>query len=143
MENGKSSGIDGLPIESYKSFYELFKNDLLQLYNSILFKNDNLTLSMTKAIINLIPKNDQKEFLPNWRPFFLLTADYQILTKILSDRLKPTLQNTISEEQTYGIPNRSIFSNLFTTQEIIAHSTTKKLKSHIVSIDQEIFPQSR
>ena len=135
MENGKSPGIDGLPIESYKSFYELFKNDLLQLYNSILFKNDNLTLSMT--IINLIPKNDQKEFLPNWRPFSLLTADYQILTKILSDRLKPTLQNTISEEQTYGIPNRSIFSNLFTTQEIIAHSTTKKLKSHIVSIDQE------
>ena len=60
MENGKSPGIDGLPIESYKSFYELFKNDLLQLYNSILFKNDNLTLSMTKAIINLIPKNDQK-----------------------------------------------------------------------------------
>ena len=137
MENGKSPGIDGLPIESYKSFYELFKNDLLQLYNSILFKNDNLTLSMTKAIINLIPKNDQKEFLRNWRPISLLTADYKILTKILSDRLKPTLQNTISEEQTYGIPNRSIFSNLFTTQEIIAHSTTKKLKSHIVSIDQE------
>lgn len=39
MENGKSPGIDGLPIEFYKSQYELIKNDLLQLYSSIFFLN--------------------------------------------------------------------------------------------------------
>ena len=43
LENGKSPGIDGIPIEFYKSYYEYIKNDLLQLYNSILFGNDNLT----------------------------------------------------------------------------------------------------
>ena len=96
MENGKSPGIDGL-----------------QIYNSILLAGENLTLSMTKAIINLIPKNDEKELLKNWRPISLLTADYKILTKILSNRLKPTLQKTISEEQACGIPTRTIFSNLF------------------------------
>ena len=31
MENGKSPGIDCLPIEFYKTFHELFKTDLLQL----------------------------------------------------------------------------------------------------------------
>lgn len=113
MENGKSPGIDGLQIEFYKTFHDLFKTDLLQLYNSILLAGENLTLSMTMAIINLIPKNDEKELLKNWRPISLLTADYKILTKILSNRLKPTLQKTISEEQACGIPTRTIFCNLF------------------------------
>ena len=31
MENGKSPGIDGLPIEFYKEFYEQLKYDLQDL----------------------------------------------------------------------------------------------------------------
>ena len=137
LENGKSPGIDGIPIEFYKSYYEYIKNDLLQLYNSILFGNDNLTTSMNQAIITLLPKNDKKENLKNWRPISLLCSDYKILTKILSNRLKPTLQHAISIEQTCGIPNRSIFSNLFTIREIINHSNTKNINSFIISVDQE------
>lgn len=56
MENGKSPGIDGLAIEFYKSLFDLIKSYLLQLYNSILFQDENLIPSMTQAIINLIPK---------------------------------------------------------------------------------------
>lgn len=37
MENDKSPGIDGIPIEFYKNFYEIIEKDLLQLYNNILF----------------------------------------------------------------------------------------------------------
>ena len=72
MENGKSPRIDGLLIEFYKPQYEIIKNDLLQHYNFILFQNENLTPSMNQAIITLIPKNDKKELLKNWRPIFLL-----------------------------------------------------------------------
>ena len=71
LENGKSPGIDGIPIEFYKSYYEYIKNDLLKLYNSILFGNDDLTTSMNQAIITLLPKNDKKENLNNWRPISL------------------------------------------------------------------------
>ena len=70
MENGKSPRIDGLLIEFYKPQYEIIKNDLLQHYNFILFQNENLTPSMNQAIITLIPKNDKKELLKNWRPIF-------------------------------------------------------------------------
>ena len=95
LENGKSPGIDGIPIEFYKSYYEYIKNDLLQLYNSI------LTTSMNQAIITLLPKNDKKENLKNWRPISLLCCDYKILTTILSNRLKPTLQHDISIDLFY------------------------------------------
>ena len=33
MENRKSPGIDGIPIEFYKTFCEFLKNNLIQLYN--------------------------------------------------------------------------------------------------------------
>ena len=72
MENGKSPRIDSLPIEFYKPQCEIIKNDLLQHYNFIIFRNENLTPSMNQAIITLIPKNDKKELLKNWRPIFLL-----------------------------------------------------------------------
>ena len=51
-----------------------------------------------------------KKNFKNWRPISLLCSDYKILTKILSNRLKPVLEHSISIEQTCGIPNRSIFS---------------------------------
>ena len=137
MENGKSPGINALPIEFYKSFYELIKTDLLHLYNSILFKDNDLTPSITKAIINLIPKNNAKEHLKNWRPISLLCSDYKILTKIISNRLKATLSRTIFKEQTCGIPGRTIFSKLFLVREILTRSSTKKIKSYIMSVDQE------
>ena len=92
---------------------------------------------MNQVIITLLPKSDKKENLRNWRPISLLYSDYKILTKILSKRLKPTLEHTISIEKTCGIPNRSIFSNLFIIREIINHSNTKNINSFIVSIDQE------
>ena len=91
MENSKSPGIDSLPIEFYKPQYEITKTDLLKLYNSILFITENLSYLMNQAIITLLPKNDEKRLLKNWRPISLLCVDYKILTKIISNRLKPKL----------------------------------------------------
>ena len=69
-----------------------------------------------------------------WDPsrYFALIIKYR-----LPNRLKTTLQYTISEEQACGIPNRTIFSDLFTIRELIAHITKKSIKSYIVSVDQE------
>ena len=90
-----------------------------------------------KTFITLLPKNNEIELLKNWRPISLLCVDYKILTKIISNRLKPTLDITISKEQTCGIRNQSIFSSLFTIQELIHHSTKKDIKAYIISINQE------
>ena len=119
--------MDGTLIELYKSYHEYIQSDLLQLYNSMLLGNDNFTTSINQAIITLLPKNDKKENLSIWRPVSLLCSDYEIWTKILSNRRKPTSEHTISMEKTCGTPNRSIFSNLFTIREIINHSNTKNI----------------
>ena len=88
MENQKSPGVDGIPIEFYKEYYTLLEEDLHQLHRNILFKTILSTKTMKQAIITLIPKKDKDlEDPKNWRPISLLCIDYKILTKILANRL--------------------------------------------------------
>ena len=91
---------------------------------------------MAQAIITLIPKSNIKK-IKKLETNLIFCVDYKILTKIFSNRLKTTLDHTISKEETCGIPNWSIFSNLFTIHELTHHSTIKKIKSCFVSADQE------
>ena len=132
MQTRKSPGIDDLPIEFYKSQYELIKTDLLQHYNSIVFLNENPIPSMNQAIIILIPKNDKKELFKNWRPISLLYVDYKLLTSIISNRLKITLEYTISKEQTFVVylTDPSFLISLH-------HSIIKNIKTYIVSVDHK------
>ena len=58
MENDKSPGIDGIPIEFYKTFYETLENDLIQLYNNILSTKKSITNTMQQVIIMLIRKKE-------------------------------------------------------------------------------------
>ena len=58
-------------------------------------KRQYYNFNMNQAIITFILKNDKKENLKNLRPISLLCSAYEILTKILSNRLKPTLEHTI------------------------------------------------
>lgn len=39
MENGKSPGMDGIPIEFYKEFFEIIKCDLQANFNNTLFES--------------------------------------------------------------------------------------------------------
>ena len=60
-----------------------------------------------------------------------------IITKALTNRLLPTLDEIISIEQSAAVPNRTIYNNLFTIRDIIEYSNKKKLPTYILSFDQE------
>ena len=130
-------GIDGLPIEFYKCFFETMENDLVTLYNDILFGKKQLSPTMKNAIITLLPKKGDLNEIKNWRPISLLCTDYKILTKITANRLRPTMKEVISEEQTCTFPGRNIFSNLFLVRELIYYTKEKNIEGYILSIDQE------
>jgi hypothetical protein len=64
--------------------------------------------------------------LSNWRPITLLCTDYKILSKIFTIRLKRTLPDIISEEQTGGVAERKITQNLVSYRNIIEHYSSQK-----------------
>ena len=144
-ENDKSPGTDGIPVEFYKEFYQILKNDLQDIFNNVLFNLKITPKTWNQAIITLIPKQTEKlDELKYWRPISLLCSDYKILTKILSNRLKQIMPEIISLEQNCSVPQRTIFNNLFLTRDLIKYTTEKNNKFYLLQIDQEkSFRQNR
>ena len=130
-ENEKLPGIDGIPIEFYKTFYDLLETELLKLHNNILFREKEITNTMHQAIITLIPKKGDTNKLKYWQPISLLCNDYKILTKILANRIKNILPEIMSEEQTCSIPTRSIFNSIFLITDKIKTNKEKNTAFYI------------
>ena len=86
----------------------------------------------------MIPKKDPNDTdITKSRPISLLCIDYKIITKTLTNRLLPTLQEIISIEKSVVVPNRTIYNNLFTIRDIIEYSNKKKIPTYILNFDQE------
>ena len=102
-------GLNGLTPSFYNSF-PLLTPILCQTFNNS-YLQKHFTSSQSRALIKLIPKKPNPSFVKDWRPISLLNTDYKILSSIISSRLKPILNSTISLEQQCGLPNRQIFNN--------------------------------
>ena len=86
----------------------------------------------------MIPKKDPNDTdIAKWRPILLLCVDYKIITKTLTNRLLPTLEEIISIEQSAAVPNRNIYNNLFTIRDLTEYSNKKKIPTYILNFDQE------
>ena len=58
------------------------------------------SISQRQGLITCIPKDGKsKYYLKNWRPITLLFVDYKIASASLVNRIKPILQNIISQTQ--------------------------------------------
>lgn len=136
LRNGKSPGIDGLPAEFYKTFWNLLGPDVLEVFKSSC-EDGLLPLSCRRAILTLLPKKGDNGLLKNWRPVSLLCLDYKIFTRTLSIRLKTVLSNIIHLDQTYTVPGRHIFDNIHVCRDIVYSANRNYVPLAIVSLDQE------
>ncbi len=136
MENGKSPGIDGLPIEFYKTFWPVLREDLLVVFDESL-TNGFLPLSCRRAVITLLPKKGDLQNIKNWRPVSLLCSEYKILSKTLATRLSKIIGKVIHYDQTYCVPNRSIFDNITLIRDVLEVSKLFGINIGLISLDQE------
>lgn len=136
LSTGRAPGIDGLPAEFYKHFWEALGADLHKVFNWS-FNNGKLPMSCTRAALSLLPKKGDLGVLKNWRPVALLCTDYKILSKCLSNRLKDYIGGIIHTSQTYCIPGRTIMDNVFTVRDMIELCKTNSYDLGFLSLDQE------
>uniref|UniRef100_A0A4W5KWL2 Reverse transcriptase domain-containing protein n=1 Tax=Hucho hucho TaxID=62062 RepID=A0A4W5KWL2_9TELE len=135
LSSGKVPGLDGLNAEFYKKFWSVIGKDLFSVLECR--ERGTLPVSLRRAVITLLPKKGDLGDIKNWRPVSLLGVDYKIFSKALINRLKLCISSVIHADQSYCIPNRSIFDNLFLVRDLISFAKVYKLDVGLVSLDQE------
>jgi hypothetical protein len=133
MRKGKSTGIDGIPAEFYQKF-EFVTEWLFELFKEMIERGE-MTDTMKMSIVKILFKKHDKKRIENYRPISLLTADYKILAKILTERLKKVMTRLIGSEQQGFIPGGDIAGNLLLMKEIIAHCDEEEIEGAMIMMD--------
>lgn len=92
-----------------------------------------------KTHVCLIPKIKGANTLKDYRPISLCNITYKIITKIISNRLKPIMNTLIGPCQSSFLKNRQATDNAIIVQETMTHFQKMKGKnvSMILKIDLE------
>lgn len=91
---------------------------LLKLFN-IFFAHNQLPKGLNHTFIALIPKIEGAFKVEQVRPIFLCNVILKLITKIMANRLRSTLDRVVSPSQAAFIPNRSINDNTILNHEIM------------------------
>ncbi|CAM2112657.1 unnamed protein product [Caretta caretta] len=110
MPTNKSPGMDELTVEFYRIFWDILGPDLVTIWAE----------SLQSGVLPL-----------------LCSTDYKIVMKAISLRLGSVLADVIHPDQTYAIPDRSIFDNLFLVWDLLELRRRDGLSFTLLSLDQE------
>nr|P14381.1 RecName: Full=Transposon TX1 uncharacterized 149 kDa protein; AltName: Full=ORF 2 [Xenopus laevis]AAA49976.1 ORF2 [Xenopus laevis] len=136
MPHNKSPGLDGLTIEFFQFFWDTLGPDFHRVLTEA-FKKGELPLSCRRAVLSLLPKKGDLRLIKNWRPVSLLSTDYKIVAKAISLRLKSVLAEVIHPDQSYTVPGRTIFDNVFLIRDLLHFARRTGLSLAFLSLDQE------
>ncbi|CAM4410874.1 unnamed protein product [Lepidochelys kempii] len=136
MSTHKSPGMDGLTVEFYRMFWDVLGPDLVTVWAESL-QSGVLPLSCRRVVLALLPKKGDFRDLRNWRPVSFLSTDYKIVAKAISLQLGSVLADVIHQDQTYTVPDRSIFDNLFLVRDLLELRRRNSLLFAHLSLDQK------
>ncbi|CAM2098380.1 unnamed protein product [Caretta caretta] len=136
MPTNKSLGMDGLTVEFYRAFWDVLGPDLVTVWAESL-QSGVLPLSCRRAVLVLLPKKGDLRDLQNWRPVSLLSTDYKVVAKAISLRLGSVLADVIHPDQTYTVPGRTIFDNVYLVRDLLELGCRDGLSFALLSLDQE------
>ncbi|KAL3686887.1 hypothetical protein R1sor_013196 [Riccia sorocarpa] len=107
----KASGIDGVVVEILTRGWQFMKTDCFLMVRKM-WASKKLLTKDNRGLIKLIPKNEDRFWLTNWRPITLLTVTYKIIAKIIASRLNSMMPGLVDRQQTGFIAGRDITENV-------------------------------
>ena len=94
-----------------------------------------ISKAIDATFITLIPKRENLDTFEDFRPISLCNLVYKVISKVIANRIKPLLVETLSLEQFGFLRNRQIFEVVGVTQECLHSIKVKKLEALILKMD--------
>jgi hypothetical protein len=111
-------GPDGLPFLFYQKFWNVIKEDLMNLVRD--FQIGDLDLfRINFATLTLIPKMESATEMKSFRPISLLNCSFKIFGRLLTSRLEKVCARLIEQEQSAFIRGRYILESVVLTHEVV------------------------
>ncbi|KAL0415833.1 UNVERIFIED_CONTAM: hypothetical protein Slati_3415200 [Sesamum latifolium] len=91
------------------------------------FRSGRMLRQLNHAIITLVPKSEHCPSVSDYLSIFCCNMVYKAITKIIADRLAPTLEHLIDRCQAAFVGGRNITDNIFLAQEMVRRYTRKRI----------------
>ena len=135
FQNNKSPGSDGIPIEFYKTCWNLISDSFLECTKES-FKYGEMSCSQRKAVITLIEKQgEDRTLIENWRPISLINVDAKIISKVIVVRVKNVLPSIIHHNQTGYVKDRYIGETVRSILNIMEFTDKENIPDILIFID--------
>ena len=135
-DGSKAPSPDGFTLELFQTQWEIVKEDILRVL--LEFAKDGIVHGVTnETYICLIPKKINSSKVKDFRPISLVTSLYKIISKVLSNRLKGVLEETIAETQGAFVAGRQILDVILVANEIVEEYRRKGKTGFVFKIDFE------
>lgn len=117
MHSDKAPGIDGLNPSFFQAYWNIVGKDVCMFCQKF-FDTGELPGNLNTTLVCLIPKVKQPQRVTDLRPISLCNVLMRILSKVMENRVKPTLQIIILEQQIVFIENRLLTDNALVAFEV-------------------------
>lgn len=125
VKGSSAPGEDGIIGVFYKNYWHIVGPQVVEEVRSF-FSSSTLPAGWNHTQICLLPKITKPESMKDMRPISLCSVQYKIVSKLLSSRLKPIMDEIISDTQGAFVEGRLISDNIVVAHEMVHSLRTKK-----------------
>jgi hypothetical protein len=128
-KNNKSTGVEWLPAELFKSGGIQLERCMHRLV-CLIWSEERMPNDWSQSILCPVLKKGDPTICSNYRGISLLSTAYKVLSGVLCNRLKPFMDKLIGSYQCGFRPGKSTIDQVFTLRQILEKTQEKQIDTH-------------
>ena len=136
LKNGKATGTDNIPPEALKEGGEVIVHQLHHLLN-LIWTTEEIPMEWKKGLLVKLPKHGDLSQCSKWRGITLLSIPSKVLTRIILERMKKSIDQKLRDEQAGFRKERSCTDQIATLRVIVEQTMEWQTPLYVCFIDFE------